>query len=68
MLATAMDKANDELGLTAFKTPEEYMELDDYTVWAAPKNAKHQTKSSTTWKIVVCSNVLTNGLSIERTQ
>ena len=25
MLATAMDKANEELGLTAFKTPEEYM-------------------------------------------
>jgi HD superfamily phosphohydrolase len=37
MLATAMEKANSELGLTAFKTPEEYMALDDYTVWAALK-------------------------------
>ncbi len=40
MLATAMDKANLELGLTAFKTPEEYMALDDYTVWAALKKCK----------------------------
>ena len=37
MLATAMEKANVELGLTAFKTPEEYMALDDYTVWASLK-------------------------------
>ena len=41
MLATAMEKANSELGLTAFKTPEEYLALDDYTVWSALKNAKH---------------------------
>jgi len=40
MLATAMDKANEELGLTAFKTPEEYMALDDYTVWAALRKCK----------------------------
>ena len=40
MLATAMDKANKELGLTAFKTPEEYLALDDYTVWAALKKCK----------------------------
>ena len=40
MLATAMDKANEELGLTAFKTPEEYLALDDYTVWAALKKCK----------------------------
>jgi HD superfamily phosphohydrolase len=40
MLATAMDKANKELGLTAFKTPEEYMALDDYTVWAALRKCK----------------------------
>jgi HD superfamily phosphohydrolase len=40
MLATAMTKANDELGLTAFKTPEEYIEMDDYTVWAALKKCK----------------------------
>ena len=40
MLATAMDKANSELGLTAFKTPEEYLALDDYTVWAALKKCQ----------------------------
>jgi HD superfamily phosphohydrolase len=40
MLADAMDKANSELGLTAFTTPEEYMQLDDYTVWAALKKCK----------------------------
>ena len=40
MLATAMEKANSELGLTAFKTPEEYLELDDYTVWSALKKCK----------------------------
>jgi len=37
MLATAMEKANEELGLTKFKTPEEYLEMDDYTVWSAAK-------------------------------
>jgi uncharacterized protein len=37
MLATAMEKANAELGLTDFKSPEEYLQLDDYTVWAALK-------------------------------
>lgn len=37
MLATAMEKANNELGLTTFNSPEEYLELDDYTVWAALK-------------------------------
>jgi HD superfamily phosphohydrolase len=40
MLATAMDKANEELGLTAFKTPDEYIAMDDYTVWAALKKCK----------------------------
>jgi uncharacterized protein len=40
MLATAMDKANQELGLTAFKTPEEYLALDDYTIWGALKKCK----------------------------
>jgi HD superfamily phosphohydrolase len=40
MLASAMDKANNELGLTAFKTPEEYLVLDDYTVWSALKKCK----------------------------
>jgi HD superfamily phosphohydrolase len=40
MLATAMEKANGELGLTAFKTPEEYLMLDDYTVWSALKKCE----------------------------
>jgi HD superfamily phosphohydrolase len=40
MLAMAMEKANDELGLTRFKTPEEYMNMDDYTVWTGLKQCK----------------------------
>ncbi|MCW4046335.1 MAG: HD domain-containing protein [Candidatus Bathyarchaeota archaeon] len=40
MLAMAMEKANEELGLTAFKTPEEYMAMDDYTVWSALKRCE----------------------------
>jgi hypothetical protein len=40
MLATAMEKANEELGLTRFKTPEEYLAMDDYTVWTMLKNCK----------------------------
>jgi HD superfamily phosphohydrolase len=40
MLATAMEKANNELGLTAFKTPEEYLTLDDYTTWTDLKRCK----------------------------
>ncbi|UCH70552.1 MAG: HD domain-containing protein, partial [Candidatus Bathyarchaeota archaeon] len=34
MLAIAMERAKDELGLVAFKTPEEYLALNDYTLWA----------------------------------
>jgi HD superfamily phosphohydrolase len=40
MLATAMEKANSELGLTSFKSPEDYLALDDFTVWAALKKCK----------------------------
>ncbi len=40
MLAMAMEKANEELGLTSFKTPEEYLAMDDYTVWAATKKCE----------------------------
>jgi HD superfamily phosphohydrolase len=40
MLAMAMEKADEELGLTAFKTPEEYLAMDDYTVWATLKTCK----------------------------
>lgn len=44
MLATAMDKANEELGLTRFKTPEQYLAMDDYTVYAMLKNSKKSRK------------------------
>ena len=40
MLATAMEKANPELGLTSFKTPEDYLAMDDYTVWAMLKKCR----------------------------
>jgi HD superfamily phosphohydrolase len=40
MLALAMEKANTELGLTSFKTPEEYLAMDDYTVWTMLRNCK----------------------------
>jgi hypothetical protein len=40
MIAMAMEKAKDELHLVDFKTPEEYLSLDDYTVWAMLKNCK----------------------------
>jgi len=33
MLATAMEKAKDELGLVDFDSPEDYLALNDYTVW-----------------------------------
>jgi HD superfamily phosphohydrolase len=40
MLAMAMERANDELGLVTFKTPEEYLAYDDYTVWTMLKKSK----------------------------
>ncbi len=40
MLALAMEKANSELGLTRFSTPEEYLAMDDYTVWTLLRNCK----------------------------
>jgi HD superfamily phosphohydrolase len=40
MLAMAMEKANEELGLTRFKTPEQYLAMDDYTVYTMLKNCK----------------------------
>jgi uncharacterized protein len=44
MLASAMEKANEELGLTSFKTPEEYLEMDDYTIWSAAKKCNNSRK------------------------
>ncbi|MGD8545428.1 MAG: HD domain-containing protein [Candidatus Bathyarchaeota archaeon] len=40
MLALAMEKANPELGLANFKTPEEYLSMDDYTVWTQLRNCQ----------------------------
>jgi HD superfamily phosphohydrolase len=40
MLTMAMEKANEELGLTSFETPEEYLAMDDYTIWTQLKNCK----------------------------
>jgi len=40
MLATAMEKAKDELGLVDFDSPEDYLALNDYTVWTMLKQCK----------------------------
>lgn len=40
MLAMAMEKAKDELGLVSFQTPEEFLSLTDYTVWTMLKNCE----------------------------
>jgi HD superfamily phosphohydrolase len=44
MLATAMERANEELGFTRFKTPEQYLAMDDYTVYAQLKNCTKSKK------------------------
>ncbi|MCW3993298.1 MAG: HD domain-containing protein [Candidatus Bathyarchaeota archaeon] len=44
MLATAIEKANEELGLANFKTPEEYLAMDDYTVWTMLKNCDRSSE------------------------
>jgi len=44
MLATAMEKANEDLGLTDFATPEEYLSMDDYTVWTMLKNSEKSSQ------------------------
>ena len=43
MLAMALERADEELGLTGFRNPEEYLAMDDYTVWTMLRNC---TKSS----------------------
>ena len=40
MLATAMEEAKDELGLVDFDSPEDYLTLNDYTVWSMLKECK----------------------------
>ncbi len=37
MLVKAMEAAEDEIGLCSFKTPQEYIEVDDYTAWSELK-------------------------------
>ena len=44
MLAAAMENAKDELGLIDFKTPEEFLELNDYTVWTMLKKSEKSSK------------------------
>jgi HD superfamily phosphohydrolase len=44
MLSIAMEKANEELNLIDFKTPEEYLAMDDYTVWTMLKNCKKSSE------------------------
>jgi len=45
MLAMAMEEAKDELGLIDFKTTEEYLSFDDYTVWTMLKKSKKSKKT-----------------------
>jgi len=40
MLASAMERAKDDLGLVDFKSPEEYLALDDYAVWVMLKRSE----------------------------
>jgi len=40
MIAMAMEQAKDELGLVDFKSPNEYLAFDDYTVWGMLKKCK----------------------------
>ncbi len=40
MLATAMEAANEELGLVEFDSPEDYLALNDYTVWTKLKECE----------------------------
>ncbi|MFW9830285.1 MAG: HD domain-containing protein [Candidatus Thorarchaeota archaeon] len=42
MLADALNFADEELGFSTFKKPEEYLAMDDYTIWS---RLKHCTAS-----------------------
>ncbi len=44
MLAMAMERANEELGLTSFRSPEEYLAMDDYTVWTMLRNCRQSAQ------------------------
>lgn len=45
MLATAMEHAKDDIGLVSYKTPEEYLSLNDYTVWTMLKLCEKSRKT-----------------------
>jgi len=40
LLVKALEAADEELGICGFKTPEEYMEMDDYSLWSELKKCK----------------------------
>ncbi len=40
MLADAMKLADDELGLSEFSTPDDYLDMDDYTTWTRLRQCK----------------------------
>jgi hypothetical protein len=44
MLATAMEQAKDDIGLVSYETPEEYLSLNDYTVWTMLKLCEKSRK------------------------
>jgi HD superfamily phosphohydrolase len=44
MIVIAMENAKDELGLLDFKSPEEYLALDDYSMWTMLKQCQESTK------------------------
>ena len=44
MIAMAMEEAKDELGLVDFKSPEEYLAFNDYTVWTMLKKCEKSRK------------------------
>ncbi|MEM3703814.1 MAG: HD domain-containing protein [Candidatus Bathyarchaeia archaeon] len=58
MLAIALEKADEELGLSSFKNPEEYLAMDDYTVWTMLKNCEkssHIIKNLERRKVLKCA-------------
>ncbi len=44
MLAMAMEKAKDDIGLVSFKSPDEYLAFNDYTVWTMLKLCEKSRK------------------------
>ncbi|NHJ48466.1 MAG: HD domain-containing protein [Asgard group archaeon] len=44
MIVRAMELAEKEIGLTRFKKPEDYVKLDDFTVWTQLMNCKSSKK------------------------